>query len=99
MHDEECKEYINSGFSADLLKLIVHDKAEFDRPPKWKSSDVLLSPLFTDFGIIWNKISGVYTSEVGALSYGVMPTSDEIMESSFSLFIKVKRIIEDVVDH
>lgn len=93
MQDDECIEYLNSSFSEDLIQLIAHDKAEFDRPPKWRTSDILTSPLFVDFDSLWKRISGVYTSEVGALSYGVIPSSEEILASSSRLFEMVRRII------
>lgn len=93
MQDDECAEYLNSTFSADLIQLIAHDKAEFDRPPKWRTSDILTSSLFVDFDSLWKRISGVYTSEVGALSYGAIPSSEEILASSSRLFEMVKRII------
>ncbi len=93
MQDDECVEYLNSTFSEDLIQLIAHDKAEFDRPPKWKTSEILTSPLFVDFDSLWKRVSGVYNSEVGALSYGAIPSSDEILASSSRLFEMVKRII------
>lgn len=93
LRDEECAKYITSEFPSDLIQLIDHDKAEFDRPPLWKTSDIISSPLFMDFKSIWNKVSGAYKSEVGALSYGEIPTSNEIFESSSQLFEEVKRII------
>lgn len=93
MQDDECIEYLNSSFSEDLIQLIAHDKAEFDRPTKWRTSDILTSPLFVDFDSLWKRISGVYTSEVGALSYGVIPSSEEILASSSRLFEMVRRII------
>lgn len=93
MQDKECAEYLNSEFPDDLVNLIAHDKSEFDRPSQWKTSDVLTSPLFVDLNSIWKKISSVYTSEVGALSYGKIPSSDEILESATILFDKVRKII------
>lgn len=92
--DNECAEYLRSDFGKDLLSLIAHDKAEFDRPPLWKTSDVQTSPLFSGFGSVWQKISSVYVSEVGALSYGDIPSPDEIFDSSSRLFGFVKGIIE-----
>lgn len=94
MRDEECAEYLRSDFASDLMLLIAHDKAEFDRPPLWKTSDIMTSPLFVDFSTLWKKVSHVYTSEVGALSYGAIPTGDEILESSARLFSEVKRILK-----
>lgn len=93
MQDKECVEYLNSEFSIDLVNLIAHDKSEFDRPSHWKTSDVLTSPLFVDLNSIWGKVSSVYSSEVGALSYGNIPTSDEILASATILFDKVRKII------
>lgn len=92
-HDTECVEYLTADFPSDLLQLIAHDKAEFDRPPLWKTSDIMTSPLFVDFPFLWKRISPVYRSEVGALSYGQIPTPDEIFESSVKLFDEVKAII------
>lgn len=93
-HDSECSEYLKSNFAHDLVSLIAHDKSEFDRPPQWKTSDILTSPLFVDFPAIWQKISPVYVSEVGALSYGTIPSPDDILDSSERLFNLVKGIIE-----
>ena len=93
MRDKDCVEYCDSQFADDLICLIAHDKAEFDVPPKWKTSDLMSSPLFVDFDSLWTRISGIYNSEVGALSYGGIPASAEIFESSSRLFDLVKRII------
>ena len=93
MRDKDCVEYCDSQFADDLICLIAHDKAEFDVPPKWKTSDLMTSPLFVDFDSLWARISGIYNSEVGALSYGGIPASAEIFESSSRLFGLVKRII------
>ena len=94
MRDMECAEYYKICFAKDLIALIAHDKDEFDRPPKWKEADILTSPLFIDFGLLWKKVSGIYNTEIGALSYGTIPTSDEILESLSRLFNEVKKIIK-----
>lgn len=94
MRDMECAEYYKTCFAKDLIALIAHDKDEFDRPPKWKEADILTSPLFIDFGLLWKKVSGIYNTEIGALSYGTIPTSDEILESLSRLFNEVKKIIK-----
>lgn len=93
MRDNECVEYLESDFAETLISLIDHDKMEFDRPPLWKVSDVLASPLFVNFDAVWRKIVPIYRSELGALSYGEIPSSDEILKSSNHLFDKVKNII------
>lgn len=93
MQDDECKEYFASEFPEDLLALIAHDKAEFDRPPLWKTSDIRTSPLFVDFQNVWKMVSPVYISEVGALSYGTIPSSDEIYKEVTRLFEEVRKII------
>ena len=94
MHDSECIDYLHSDFTQDLLELIAHDKAEFDRPPLWKASDITTSPLFIDLNCIWKQISEIYNREVGALAYGIIPTPDEIIESSIRLFNEVNHIIQ-----
>lgn len=88
MQDYECREYLRSAFPAELKALVEHDKAEFDRPPLWKSSPVLSSPLLTDFDEIWHKISSVYRAEVGALSYGEIP-SDDMIASTFKTLLPI----------
>lgn len=70
LSDYECKEYLNTRLKADLRTLVEHDKREFDRPPLWRTSSILDSPLLVDFENVWRKISPVYLSEVGALTYG-----------------------------
>lgn len=96
--DSECMEYLNTVFPRDLIQLIGHDKAEFDRPLKWKTSDTLTSSLLVDFNSLWKKVSGTYKTEVGALSYGTIPTTDEIFESSSRLFNLVKRILMSKIE-
>ena len=88
MLDYDCGEYLRSIFPAELKALVEHDKAEFDRPPLWKSSPVLSSPLLTDFDEIWHKISSVYRAEVGALSYGEIP-SDDMIASTFKILLPI----------
>jgi len=55
MKDKECHEYLDSSFPVELRELVAHDKAEFDRPPLWKTSDVLQSPLLTSFSEMWKR--------------------------------------------
>ncbi|ROS81195.1 nucleotidyl transferase AbiEii/AbiGii toxin family protein [Muribaculaceae bacterium Isolate-113 (HZI)] len=81
MKDKECHEYLDSSFPVELRELVAHDKAEFDRPPLWKTSDVLQSPLLTSFSEMWKRIAPVYQSEVGALSFGELPKPEEVSQS------------------
>ena len=81
MLDYDCGEYLRSIFPAELKALVEHDKAEFDRPPLWKTSDVLQSPLLTSFSEMWKRIAPVYQSEVGALSFGELPKPEEVSQS------------------
>lgn len=81
MKDKECHEYLDSSFPVELRELVAHDKAEFDRPPLWKTSDVLQSPLLTSFSEMWKRIAPVYQSEVGALSFGKLPKPEEVSQS------------------
>lgn len=94
MQDNECIKYLKAEFPEDLIQLIAHDKAAFDRPKKWKDSEVLSSPLFINFNSVWNKVSGIYNSEVGALSYGTIPTADDIFNSIALLLEEIKRILQ-----
>jgi len=80
MKDKECHEYLDSSFPVELRELVAHDKAEFDRPPLWKTSDVLQSPLLTSFSEMWKRIAPVYQSEVGALSFGELPKPEEVSQ-------------------
>lgn len=81
MKDKECHEYLDSSFPVEIRELVAHDKAEFDRPPLWKTSDVLQSPLLTSFSEMWKRIAPVYQSEVGALSFGELPKPEEVSQS------------------
>lgn len=94
IQDDECAKYLKTFFAEDFIALIANDKAEFDRPPKWKEANILSSLLFVDFGSLWKDISGIYNTEIGALSYGIIPTSDDILESLSRLFDEVKNIIK-----
>ena len=91
--DNECREYLDSSFPIELRKLVVHDKAEFDRPPLWKTSDVSQSPLLTSFSEMWKRIAPVYQSEVGALSYGELPKPEEVAQSMDSLIRIVRNVL------
>lgn len=92
-NDNKCREYLSEGFSSALLELIAHDKAEYDRPPLWKESDILSSILFTDFDGIWKTLASQYNNVLGALCYGDIPTAEEIAASSKQLLELVKYII------
>lgn len=94
MQDSECADYLERDFATDLLSLIAHDKEEFDRPPMWKTSDIRTSMLFLDFNNIWQKVIPSYTSEVGALSYGEIPSPKDICEVMTVLLDKVRKIIQ-----
>lgn len=91
--DKECKEYLHGEFPKNLMELIVHDKAEFDRPPLWKDSDILTSILFTDFDGAWKVLAPKYKSELGELTYGELPKPDEIANTIKPLIEYVKSII------
>lgn len=86
MNDRECSEYIKSEFREELQTLVEHDKMEFDRPPKWKSSPIMSSPILIDFPAIWSKLTPTYKSELGALSYGKIPDGELVCDSMMSLF-------------
>ncbi len=93
IQDSECKEYLQTAFPQDLLDLIDHDKQEFDRPPLWREANLRTSILFTDFDGLWQKISPLYQTEVGALSYGAIPSKEVIVESTKALMERILRII------
>lgn len=92
--DKECADYLHTDFAKDLPDLIAHDKREFDRPPRWRDSDLLASVLFTDFNAVWQRISPLYLSEVGALSYAEIPDKEIIADSIRKLLVRVKDIIK-----
>ena len=92
-NDNECREYLDLSFPIELRELVAHDKAEFDRPPLWKTSDVSQSPLLTSFSEMWKRIAPVYQSEVGALSYGELPKSEEVAQSMDSLIRIVRKVL------
>lgn len=94
MQDGDCIEYLNGEFSQDLLDLIAHDKAEFDRPPLWKTAEIKDSVLFTDFDGLWRKVAPKYISEVGALTFGEIPTPIQIEESMTRLLQMVKEALQ-----
>lgn len=91
--DNECKDYLQTYFPQDILDLIAHDKREFDRPPLWRGANLRTSVLFTDFDALWQKISSVYQTEVGALSYGEIPNKDVIAKSTKELLKLILKII------
>lgn len=94
LKDEDCSAYLKTDFRKELLDLIAHDKAEYDRPPEWKDSDILSSILFTDFDNSWNAIKRVYQTELGRLSYVEIPNEKELSDSIKSLMAYVKEVIE-----
>lgn len=91
--DKECREYLTGEFPSNLLELIAHDKAEFDRPPQWKDADITTSVLFTSFDEIWRKLAPIYQSELGHLTYGELPPPEMIEESVKPLMEYVKKIV------
>lgn len=93
MKDNECREYLDSSFPVELRGLVAHDKVEFDRPPLWKTSDVSQSPLLTSFSEMWKRITPVYQSEVGALSFGELPEPEEVAQSMNSLIKIVRKVL------
>lgn len=94
VQDQECSMYIHTDFANDLRELIEHDKREYDRPPMWRDADLQTSILFTDFDALWKKLAPLYESEVGALSYGDLPSKDAIVGSMKKLLEQVKGIVE-----
>lgn len=94
-HDPECMEYLKAEFTQNLLDLIEHDKREYDRPPLWRDADLRTSVLFTDFDNLWQKLSPLYQTEVGALSYSVIPDKEIIAESIKNLLFHVINILKN----
>lgn len=92
--DEECQEFLKTDFPKNLLDLIAHDKAKFDRPPLWKDADIHTSILFTDFDGAWKVLAPKYKSELGELTYGELPDTEEISMSMKPLLEYVKSIIQ-----
>ncbi|MBD5421035.1 MAG: nucleotidyl transferase AbiEii/AbiGii toxin family protein [Bacteroides sp.] len=88
LQDDDCRKYICGNFPKDLTDLITHDKKEFDRPTLWRATPVIKSPLLEDFENVWRKISPVYRREVGALSYGTLP-SDTSISASMKEIIRI----------
>lgn len=95
MQEAQCQEYLQTDFSKNLPALVKHDKEEFDRPPKWRDADLKTSVLFTNFDAVWQKISPVYQSELGALSYGEIPDKNTIADSIRTLLKLVLEILQD----
>lgn len=95
MKDRECCEYLDSMFPDNLRNLIAHDKAEFDRPPLWRTSDVSQSPLLTSFSEMWSRITPTYQLEVGALSFGELPKPEEVAQSMESLIKRIKEVLRN----
>lgn len=93
LQDEECQKYLTGEYPTELKKLIAHDKREFDRPPLWRGANILTSLLFTDFDATWRQLSSTYKSEVGALSYGELPSADAIAESMKQLLSITRKAI------
>ncbi len=93
--DEDCKVYLGKDFPVNLLELIAHDKSEFDRPPLWTDADLMKSVLFNSFDETWKKLKQTYNSELGHLTYGKLPTSEEIAGSISLLMEYVKKIISN----
>ena len=93
MKDCECLEYLDLSFPNELRGLIGHDKAEFDRPHLWRTSDVSQSPLLTSFSEMWRRITPTYQSEVGALSFGVLPKPEEVAQSMEALIKRIKEVL------
>lgn len=93
--DEDCREYLKNEFPSNLMELIAHDKAEFDRPPLWKDADLTTSVLFTSFDETWQKLASTYKSELGRLTYGSLPAPDEIASSISQLMEYVQNIVSE----
>lgn len=91
--DEECKNYLKKEFPTDLIELISHDKAEFDRPPLWKKADIRTSVLFTDFDATWQRLAPIYKSELGRLTYGQLTSPNEIAATISKLMEYVRAIV------
>jgi len=93
VEDKECAVYLKEGFKTELPELIAHDKAEYDRPAKWKTEDILSSILFTDFDKSWNAIKIIYETELGRLSYVKIPDERDVATSVKLLMEYVRSII------
>jgi hypothetical protein len=81
MGDAECSVFIKSkSFEIQLNEIMKHDKEIFDEPIGWQNKIVSESPLVNDFDTHWNKLKGIYTTELSALAYTPIPDEGEVAQ-------------------
>lgn len=92
-NDNECRAYLLDEFTNDLTELVAHDKAEYNRPPLWAAAEVTTSVLFTAFDEIWHKLAPKYRTELTQLTYGKLPSPEDVFATINPLMEYVKKIL------
>lgn len=79
MGDEECAVFVKSdNFRKRFNEILQHDREMFDEPSGWQNKIASESPLVNDFDNIWNKLKGIYKTELSALAYANIPDEKEV---------------------
>ena len=79
MGDEECAVFVKSdNFRKRFNEILQHDREMFDEPSGWQNKIASESPLVNDFDNIWNKLKGIYKTELSALAYATIPDEKEV---------------------
>lgn len=86
-HNADCQKYLRSqSFREDFDRLFSEDQARFAEPAGWQNRRLPESPLLTDFSAVWDNLRSVYESELPALAFREVPSSESVFDSVSSLF-------------
>ena len=94
VNDVECSAYLHSNlFRQDFVELYAHDQASFDRPQGWKNQPYTVSPLLTNFDVVWQNLRNTYETDIPPLVYiRPIPVSEKVAEA-FEQIAQVLRSI------
>ena len=90
LNDSDCKAYLQGDFIHDILELLEHDKETFSVPEGWREIPINQIPLLNSYNELWNRLSELYTRELGALAYSPIPSADEVYKRIMPFIVQIK---------
>lgn len=90
INDAEVNRYfISDVFLRDFTSLFAEDQERFEQPDGWQFRSISDSPLFLSLDAIWAQLESVYATELPALAYTRIPSSDAVKHSLNKILTRI----------
>jgi predicted nucleotidyltransferase component of viral defense system len=90
LNDKDISKFINTEeFVNKLSQIWEHDKLIFDEPVNLNTKELIDSPIIVGFESIWNQVKDVYSTELTAFAFDIIPNEKEISKSFIRVIAKL----------